>query len=135
MSEPRLIDAKDIHYLMCSVYWGEDQETGKDVYRRTDIAFKSDIDELTTIDPETLPIVQELREELEQAEKEIKALKVARSPNCISCDMMHQNGNCLAVGGFCTAVPAAYCKLIPELKEKLARYEQAEKEERGKRNE
>ena len=33
------------------------------------------------------------------------------------------NGNCMAVGGFCTSVPAAYCPLIPEL---LARAEAAE---------
>ncbi|MFQ6829942.1 MAG: hypothetical protein ACLRSY_09760, partial [Acutalibacter sp.] len=25
--------------------------------------------------------------------------------------------NCAAVGGFCTAVPAAYCPLIPELRD------------------
>ena len=31
---------------------------------------------------------------------------------------MHpDNGNCAAVGGFCTAVPAAYCPLIPELRD------------------
>ena len=44
-------------------------------------------------------------------------------PNCIGCHHMHpDNGNCTAVGGFCTAVPAAHCPLIPELraeKEKL----------------
>ena len=39
------------------------------------------------------------------------------------CDSMHENGNCTAVGGFCTAVPAAHCPLIPEL---LARAETAE---------
>lgn len=45
-------------------------------------------------------------------------------PNCIKCHYIHQdNGNCTAVGGFCTAVPAAYCPLIPEL---LARVEAAE---------
>lgn len=38
-------------------------------------------------------------------------------PNCIGCHHMHpDNGNCTAVGGFCTAVPAAYCPLIPELR-------------------
>src|SRR5699024_8303981 len=38
-------------------------------------------------------------------------------PNCIGCHHMHpDNGNCAAVGGFCTAVPAAYCPLIPELR-------------------
>lgn len=39
-------------------------------------------------------------------------------PNCIGCHHMHpDNGNCAAVGGFCTAVPAAYCPLIPELRD------------------
>ena len=38
-------------------------------------------------------------------------------PNCIGCHHMHpDNGNCTAVGGFCTAVPAAYCPLIPALR-------------------
>lgn len=41
--------------------------------------------------------------------------------NCLKCHHRHQNnGNCTAVGGFCTAVPAAHCPLIPEL---LARAE------------
>lgn len=44
--------------------------------------------------------------------------------NCMKCHYRHPvNGNCTAVGGFCTAVPAAYCPLIPEL---LARAEAAE---------
>ena len=38
-------------------------------------------------------------------------------PNCIGCHHIHpDNGNCTAVGGFCTAVPAANCALIPELR-------------------
>ena len=38
-------------------------------------------------------------------------------PNCIGCHHIHpDNGNCTAVGGFCTAVPAAQCPLIPELR-------------------
>lgn len=37
-------------------------------------------------------------------------------PNCIGCPHIHpDNGNCTAVGGFCAAVPAAHCPLIPEL--------------------
>lgn len=43
-------------------------------------------------------------------------------PNCIGCHHIHpDNGNCTAVGGFCTAVPAAHCPLIPELRADLAR--------------
>ena len=38
-------------------------------------------------------------------------------PNCIGCHHIHpDNGNCTAVGGFCTAVPAAQCPMIPELR-------------------
>lgn len=43
-------------------------------------------------------------------------------PNCIGCPHIHpDNGNCTAVGRFCTAVPAAHCPLIPELRADLAR--------------
>lgn len=35
--------------------------------------------------------------------------------NCASCTYFHAgNGNCTAVGGFCTAVPAAKCPLLDE---------------------
>lgn len=35
--------------------------------------------------------------------------------NCASCSYFHAgNGNCTAVGGFCTAVPAAKCPLLDE---------------------
>ena len=35
--------------------------------------------------------------------------------NCLRCNFRHKdNGNCTAVGGFCTAVPAAYCQLLRE---------------------
>ena len=38
-------------------------------------------------------------------------------PNCIGCPHIHpDNGNCTTVGGFFTAVPAAHCPLIPELR-------------------
>ena len=33
--------------------------------------------------------------------------------NCMRCRFRHEdNGNCTAVGGFCTAVPAAHCPLL-----------------------
>ena len=33
--------------------------------------------------------------------------------NCLRCNFRHtDNGNCTAVGGFCTAVPAAHCQLL-----------------------
>ena len=33
--------------------------------------------------------------------------------NCIRCNFPHEdNGNCAAVGGFCTAIPAAHCPLL-----------------------
>ena len=35
--------------------------------------------------------------------------------NCLQCAYRHKdNGNCTAVGGFCTAVPAAHCRLLQE---------------------
>ena len=47
---------------------------------------------------------------------------IEMKPNCIGCHHIHpDNGNCTAVGGFCTAVPAAHCPLIPELRADLAR--------------
>lgn len=45
----RYIDADKIDYTMASVYWGKDNK-GRDTYRRTFVAFKSDIDELPTAD-------------------------------------------------------------------------------------
>ena len=33
--------------------------------------------------------------------------------NCLRCRFRHEdNGNCTAVGGFCTAIPAAHCPLL-----------------------
>lgn len=33
--------------------------------------------------------------------------------NCLRCNFRHEdNGNCTAVGGFCTAVPASRCPLL-----------------------
>lgn len=33
--------------------------------------------------------------------------------NCLQCKFRHpDNGNCMEVGGLCTAVPAAYCPLL-----------------------
>lgn len=35
--------------------------------------------------------------------------------NCLRCSFRHEdNGNCTAVGGFCTAVEAAHCPLLRE---------------------
>ena len=35
--------------------------------------------------------------------------------NCLRCDFRHkENGNCTAVGGFCTAVTAAHCPMLRE---------------------
>ena len=36
-----------------------------------------------------------------------------KNVNCLRCRFRHEdNGNCTAVGGFCTAVPAAHCPLL-----------------------
>lgn len=35
--------------------------------------------------------------------------------NCLRCNFRHtDNGNCTAVGGFCTAVAAAHCPMLRE---------------------
>ena len=35
--------------------------------------------------------------------------------NCLRCAYRHEdNGNCTVAGGFCTAVPAAHCRLLKE---------------------
>ena len=72
------------------------------------------------------------RDPARAAEADRDRLREALKPNCILCDSMHENGNCTEVGGFCTAVPAAHCPLIPRLRDQLttteARAEEAEKQ-------
>lgn len=67
--------------------------------------------------------VSDLRQRLAVAEADNKRLREAMKPNCLLCDSMHENGNCTEVGGFCTAVTAAHCPLIPRL---ITRAEKAE---------
>jgi hypothetical protein len=41
--------------------------------------------------------------------------EIMENVNCLRCHFRHEdNGNCTAVGGFCTAVPAAHCPLLRE---------------------
>ena len=50
-------------------------------------------------------------------ESTIKALNEFKQNrnNCLECKYRHKiNGNCIAVGGFCTAVPAKDCQLLAE---------------------
>ena len=52
---------------------------------------------------------------------ELDVLRSTYRPNCVNCEHMHKdNFNCPAVGGFCTAVPAAHCPKLKELMEKEA---------------
>ena len=52
---------------------------------------------------------------------ELDVLKSTYHPNCVNCEYIHRdNFNCTAVGGFCTAVPAAHCPKLKELMEKEA---------------
>lgn len=71
----------------------------------------------------------------EAAENERDRLSEAMKLNCLQCESMHKNGNCMEVGGFCTSVTAAHCPLIPKLlkrtSEAESRAEKAE-EERNK---
>lgn len=66
--------------------------------------------------------IEQLITRVEAAEHELDEL---RKPNCLMCDSMHQNGNCIEIGGFFTSVPAAYCPLIPKLIERVNRVERA----------
>lgn len=76
--------------------------------------------------------ITDLLARAEAAEEDRDRMREAMKPNCLLCDSMHENGNCTEVGGFCTAVPAAHCPLIPKLRNKLAaveaRAENAERE-------
>lgn len=68
---------------------------------------------------------------VKNAESECDRLREAMKPNCLQCESMHKNGNCMEVGGFCTSVPAAHCPLIPKLLKKIREAEsRAEKAER-----
>ena len=61
--------------------------------------------------------------ELVEADKDGRCV-VLNGPNCLKCNYMHKdNGNCTAVGGFCTAVPAAHCPLLKELLAKEEHHE------------
>lgn len=58
---------------------------------------------------------------------ELDVLKSTYRPNCVNCEHIHRdNFNCTAVGGFCTAVPAAHCPKLKELMEKEAAFQAKE---------
>lgn len=45
--------------------------------------------------------------------------------NCLKCHYCHpDNGNCTIAGGFCIAILAAHCPLIPELRTRAEAAEQ-----------
>lgn len=70
--------------------------------------------------------IADLLARIENVEADRDRLLEAMKPNCLLCDSRHpDNGNCTEVGGFCTAVPAAHCPLIPKL---IARAEAAEEQ-------
>ena len=74
--------------------------------------------------------ITDLLSRAEAAEADRDRLREALKPNCLLCDSMHENGNCTEVGGFCTAVPAAHCPLIPKLRDRVkAAEDRAEKAE------
>lgn len=54
----------------------------------------------------------EAKEPIMQAEQ-VEERRGKATVNCLRCNFRHEdNGNCTAVGGFCTAVPAAHCQLL-----------------------
>lgn len=74
-------------------------------------------------------IVRKVADTLSALTEENSRLRAAMRPNCIGCEWIHpDNGNCTIVGGFCTAVPAAHCPLIPKLRAQL---EQVKRERDG----
>lgn len=81
---------------------------------------------------QAITAINDLLARVEAAENERDRLREAMKPNCLQCESMHKNGNCMEVGGFCTSVPAAHCPLIPKLlkrtSEAEARAEKAERE-------
>ena len=91
-----------------------------------------DLENDTNLLDDAATAITDLLARAEAAEADRDRLREALKPNCILCDSMHENGNCTEVGGFCTAVPAAHCPLIPRLRDKLAaaeaRAEKAEKQ-------
>ena len=67
---------------------------------------------------EAATAITDLLSRAEAAEADRDRLREALKPNCLRCNSMHpDNGNCTEVGGFCTAVPAAHCPLLPRLME------------------
>lgn len=80
---------------------------------------------------EAAEVITDLIARVEAAENERDRLREAMKLNCLQCESMHKNGNCMEVGGFCTSVPAAHCPLIPKLLKKISETEsRAEKAER-----
>lgn len=80
---------------------------------------------------EAAEVITDLIACIEATENERDRLREAMKLNCLQCESMHKNGNCMEVGGFCTSVPAAYCPLIPKLLKKISETEsRAERAER-----
>lgn len=60
MSRQRLIDAESIEYTkFCEAF-------GNGMYKAVDVVYRTDIDAMPTIDPESLSVVQRLREQNEK---------------------------------------------------------------------
>lgn len=69
---------------------------------------------------EIMDLCMEASDAIAALTEENAQLRATMKPNCIGCEWMHpDNGNCTIVGGFCTAVPAAHCPLIPKLRAQL----------------
>lgn len=84
-----------------------------------DCEYAGDSEFECTIAQLAVTAITDLLSRAEAAERERDLLLEAMKPNCLLCDSMHpDNGNCTEVGGFCTAVPAAHCPLIPKLRDR-----------------
>lgn len=88
--------------------------------------FGIDCSDFEQIMVDTAHSIEELLARAEAAEADNERLREAMKPNCILCDSMHESGNCTEVGGFCTAVPAAHCPMIPRLRDRAEAAEAAQ---------
>lgn len=107
-------------------------EVRAEVYRTQDAVWN------LTHEEKCAAAIKDLLARAESAEADNERLRQAMKPNCLLCESVHKdNGNCTEVGGFCTAVPAAHCPLIPRLMEENDHLKDLlkEAEERWKKSE
>jgi hypothetical protein len=71
---PKFVNVDDMNFVFHSVYMGTDEDK-RDVFRRTEIAFKSDIDEIPAADVVSRQEYDDIKTKLETAEKCIYGIR------------------------------------------------------------